>query len=322
MNTLTPNTQARDVGDQSHGRILGVGIATLDLINTVDAYPAEDAEVRATAQRQARGGNCANTLALLADLGHACTWAGTLAEDPGADLIRADLGAHGIDCTHAVRCPGGTTPSSCITLSQATGSRTIVHYRDLPDLSAAAFARIPLGRFDWVHFEGRNPGETCRMLERCRREVPKLPISLELEKPRPGIAALLRGPDLLLIARAFALADGGPGTAADPGAWLTALLPRTDARVLVLGWGAQGAWLLERGGVPRLVPARPPERVIDTLGAGDTLNAGMIDGLVRGLEAAEALAQAVALAGLKCGRTGFEGLATAARDQGLLGPWP
>ena len=302
-------------GRQSARRILGVGVATLDLINTVDDYPPEDAEVRASRQRRARGGNCANTLSILADLGHACTWAGTLAEDNGADFIRADLSAHGIDCTQAVHCPGGTTPTSYITLSQATGSRTIVHYRDLPELTAAAFARIPLESLDWVHSEGRNPGETCRILERCRRESPRLPISVELEKPRPGIESLFHGPDLLLIARAFALADGGPQIAADPGAWLAAMGQRTDARLLVLGGGAQGAWLLERGGSPRRVPARPPERVVDTLGAGDTLNAGMIDGLLRGLEPLGALTWAVALAGIKCGRSGLEGLGEAAQAQ-------
>lgn len=37
-------------------RILAVGIATLYIINTVDGYPAEDQEVRASAQRVARGG--------------------------------------------------------------------------------------------------------------------------------------------------------------------------------------------------------------------------------------------------------------------------
>ena len=30
--------------------ILGIGIATLDIINTVDGYPPEDAEVRAMAR--------------------------------------------------------------------------------------------------------------------------------------------------------------------------------------------------------------------------------------------------------------------------------
>ena len=48
-------------------RILGVGIATLDLINEVERYPPEDAEVRALTQRRSRGGNAANTLAVLSD---------------------------------------------------------------------------------------------------------------------------------------------------------------------------------------------------------------------------------------------------------------
>ncbi|MEA3643199.1 MAG: ketohexokinase, partial [Lamprobacter sp.] len=64
--------------------LLGVGIATLDIINQVERYPAEDAEVRASAQRLLRGGNCANTLAVLSELGHHCRWAGTLADDLGA----------------------------------------------------------------------------------------------------------------------------------------------------------------------------------------------------------------------------------------------
>ena len=318
LNESPPEADAHDQVGPSRRRILGVGVATLDLIHTVDVYPSEDAEVRATRQRQTCGGNCANTLTVLAELGHSCVWVGTLAADEAADAIRTALTARGIDCTQAVRYPVGTTPTSHIILSRATGSRTIAHYRDLPELDAAAFARIPLDHLGWVHFEGRNPGETAVMLERLRRESPTLPISLELEKPRPGSEALLRGPDLLLISRAFALADGDLATATDPRVWLMAMLGRTDARTLVLGWGDQGAWLLERGDSPQLIPARPPAQVLDTLGAGDTLNAGMIDGLLVGLSPIDALSRAVALAGLKCGREGFDGLGEAARRLGPL----
>lgn len=294
-------------------RVLGVGVATLDLINEVAAYPSEDFEVRALAQRRVRGGNAANSLAVLAQLGHRCTWVGTLARDPAAGFIRKDLAGRGIDTRHAVAVPGAATPTSYIAHSLATGSRTIVHHRDLPELSADAFGQVPLGGVDWIHFEGRSPAETARMLALARRDAPGVRISLELEKPRPGIESLLDGPDLLLIARVFALADGGPRAAEDPTAYLSGLAERTGAELLVLGWGAEGAWWLIRGGTPQRVPGYAPKRVVDTLGAGDVLNAGVIDGLLRRLPPGDAVAWAVRLAGIKCGRIGLDGLGRTVR---------
>lgn len=281
--------------------VLGVGIATLDLINEVAAYPREDDEVRALAQRRVRGGNVANSLAVLSQLGWPCRWVGTLGDDAAAGLILEDLARHGIAARDAVRVAGATTPTSCVTLSRASGSRTIVHFRDLPELDADAFGKVALEGVAWVHFEGRNPPETRRMIRRVRREAPELPISVELEKPRPGIDALMDGPRVLLAGRAFAMASGFRRA----GAFLRALARRTDAELCVVAWGAQGASYLQRGGRARAVPALRPERVVDTLGAGDVFNAGVIHGLLRGLAAGEAVTEAVRLAGVKCGRVGL-----------------
>jgi len=296
-------------------QILGVGIATLDLINEVERYPHEDAEVRALAQRRSRGGNAANTLEVLAQLGHGCRWSGTLANDAGADFIRADLAGCGIDPHHGLTAYNGATPTSYITLSRANGSRTIVHYRDLPELSARQFARIPLDDLDWIHFEGRNPSETAIMLRRARRDAVRARLSVELEKDRPGIDALLDGPDLILVGRAFVCARAGEGVS--PPAALVELARRTSAHLLVLAWGAEGAWFYDRTGTPQQIPAAAPIRIVDTLGAGDVLNAGVIDGLLHGLELGEAVRRAVTLAGIKCGRIGLAGLVEAARAAGL-----
>lgn len=280
--------------------MLGVGIAVLDLVNEVEVYPAEDDEVRALALRRVRGGNVTNSLAVLSRLGHVCRWVGTLGDDPAADLILADLAGHGIETGDAVRVSGGTTPTSSILVSRTNGSRTIVHFRDLPELSAEDFGRASLDGLAWVHFEGRNPQETARMIRRVRKEAPDVAISVELEKHRPGIEALLHGPQLLLASRAFARAGGFE----DPGDFLEDLLMRSDARLCVVARGAQGAAFLKRGGHVQRVSAYVPTRVVDTLGAGDVFNAGVIHGLLKGLPDGEAVVQAVKLAGLKCGHPG------------------
>ena len=284
--------------------ILAIGIATVDIVNEVAEYPAEDSEVRALGQRIARGGNATNTLAVLSQLGHACSWGGVIAEDADSAHILADLAAHRIDVRLCRREPQGKNPVSYILLSRATGSRSIVHYRDLPEFGYADFAAIDLAAFDWLHFEGRNVAETRRMLELARERKPRLPISVEIEKPRPEIEALLPWADLLLFSRAYAQAHGHH----DARELFAAVRPQAPQADLVCSWGAVGAWASDAGGRVYASPAFPPERVIDTLGAGDTFNAGFIDARLRGLALAEALEAACRLAGHKCGQAGLTGL--------------
>ncbi len=281
--------------------LLGVGIATLDLINEVEAYPIEDSEIRASAHRRARGGNVTNSLVVLAQLGHKCRWVGTLGDDPAADIVLADLAGHGVDIGDVVRVPGGTTPTSYIALSRATGSRTIIHFRDLPELDAASFERVSLGAVGWAHFEGRNPEQTNLMMGRIRAERPDLPMSLELEKSWPGMECLLDKPQVVLAGKGYAEGAGF----VEPVAFLEDLMTRTTANLCVVAWGEEGASYLVRGHGVELMPAYRPPRIEDTLGAGDVFNAGVLDGLIRRLPARAAVASAVRLAGAKCGRAGL-----------------
>jgi ketohexokinase len=283
--------------------ILAIGIATLDIVNTLDGYPTEDTEVRALAQRVTRGGNATNSLAVLSQLGHRVSWGGVWVEEPDAQRIRTDLEHHGIDLTHCRRLPTGKVPTSYITLNVRNGSRTIVHYRDLPEYRAEDFRRIDLGRFDWLHLEGRNVAETAAMLEHARATAPHLPRSLEVEKPRPGIEALFGLADVLLFSPAYARSR-----ACTPEALLHAVRRAAPQADLFCTAGAAGAMALERAGVLHHSRAFPPERVVDTLGAGDTFNAAVIDGCLRQLPVAELLGRACRVAGLKVGQEGLRDL--------------
>lgn len=284
--------------------ILAVGIATLDIVNLVDHYPQEDEELRATGQRIARGGNAANTAVVLAQLGHRVDFAGVLADEPDGHRIEADLANHGVSTRYCARVEGGKSPTSYICLNQANGSRTIVHYRDLPEFDYAQFAGIPVEAFDWLHFEGRNPAETVRMLAAARRRLADQPVSLELEKHRDGIESLLPHADVILCSRAFARAAGFD----DPESFLEAWQAKAPRAIWTCTWGEDGAIGRERDGQRYRSPAFPPPAVRDTLGAGDTFNAGLIAALASGHPLGAALTMACRLAGHKVGQAGFTGL--------------
>ena len=286
-------------------RILGIGIATLDIVNLVDHYPVEDEKMRACGQQIRRGGNVTNSLVVLSQLGHDCSWAGVLAADANSAPVIADLNAHGIDLSRCRQVAGAITPVSYITLSRSSGSRTIVHYRDLPEFGFEDFGGVDTGGFDWIHFEGRNVADTERMLAALiEHGCPRQRLSVEVEKARDGIEALFAHPGTLFLSRAYARAKGFR-QAESVLDWARREAPDAD---LVCAWGDRGAWH-QRGAERIHVPATVPAQLLDTIGAGDTFNAGVIDARLRGLDWPAALAHANDLAARKCGQYGFSGLA-------------
>jgi len=286
--------------------ILGIGIATLDIINTVDNYPEEDTEVRALNQRICRGGNVTNTLVVLSQLGHHCTWGGVWIDEPDGQRILEDLADHAIDTSFCRIESQGKVPTSYIVLNRCNGSRTIVHYRNLSEFNFDDFKTIDLSAFDWLHFEGRNISETARMLERVKQTYPTRSVSLEVEKPCPQIEQLFSQVDVLLFSKVFV--QRSIHHTDNPIIFLKTLQQHLPNTRLVCVWGEQGGYALDTEGTVLHSQAYLPPKILDTLGAGDTFNAGIIDSLSRQQDLATALIHACQLAGQKCGKVGFDGL--------------
>jgi ketohexokinase len=287
-------------------RILTTGIATLDIINQVDHYPAEDEELRAEVQSIRCGGNATNTACVLAQFGFEVHLLATLGEDNAAEQIRRQLQANAVVTERLVTIPQGRTPTSYITLNRANASRTIIHYRDLPELEENDFPFGELEDYDWFHFEGRNIDTLEKILRRLVRQRVDQPISIEIEKPRPGIERLYRYADLLLFSRAFAKSHDY--TCADT--LFDDLRSKGVSATLVCSWAEQGAFACDRNGRRYHSPAFVPDQVVDTLGAGDTFHAGLIRAMLEGSSLETALHSACELAGRKVAQYGLANLGT------------
>lgn len=285
--------------------ILIVGNAVLDVLLGVDHYPQEDEEMRAVSNRTDLGGNGANTARVLATLGHPVSLLATVAPDTDAEALRRLLMDAGVGLDYVVTSQEGHTPVSYILLNELSGSRTIVHHRHLAELAFEDFRVLPLRRFDWIHFEGRNVDQVARMMAHLSDAGFGGRISVEIEKARPGIETLAGHADLVLFSHAYARVKGH----GDAPTLLSAMRPLSSRAVMTCTWGEAGAWALEADGTLHHSPAFTPRRVVDTVGAGDVFNAGMIHGLANGDSVAQSLVAATRLAGCKVGQTGFSALA-------------
>ena len=281
-------------------RILCVGIATLDIVNEVARYPVEDDEIRVLAQEKRRGGNASNTAVILSQLGHQCAFAGTLVRETDCQTITEDLQYNGINIDACLILDNGKVPTSYITLSQATGSRTICHYRDLPEYSFHHFKTLKLSNFDWLHFEGRNVSETLKMLQYCQRNALEMPVSLEIEKQRDDIESLLPYADVILFSRQYAQSQGYH----DAKTFCLEYNKRYPNKIITCAWGEAGAGAITNKHY--YWQNALDVKVLDSLGAGDVFNAGMIASLLERNTMTTCLSYACQLAGLKCTVKGLQ----------------
>ncbi|XP_067326487.1 ketohexokinase isoform X1 [Anolis sagrei] len=293
-------------------RILCVGLVCLDIISLVDRYPEEDSDSRCLSQRWQRGGNASNTCTVLALLGAPTAFMGALAPGHPARFILSDFQRRQIDVTHLVWQGQGETPCACCLVNRSNGSRTVTLYdTNLPDVTAADFERVDLSQYKWIHWEGRNASEQVKMLQRVEdynRNLPpseRVQTSVEVEKPRPELYQLLSHGDVVFISKDVAK-DLGFSTAREAVLGLRSRVK--EGSTLICAWAEKGADAVGPDGVLVHSDAFPPEKVVDTLGAGDTFNAAVILALSRGKPLGEALTFGCQVAGRKCGLHGYDGI--------------
>ncbi len=282
-------------------RVLAVGIATVDIISVVNQYPAANDKVRATHRYMQRGGNACNTLVVLAQLGIDCTWFGTLAKDYFVSTVINDLDRYNINHSPVIYFQEASNPLSCITVDSSEGSRSIVHYRDLPELNNEQFKALDWSQYDWIHFEGRNITQTKLMLALIVNSNSGPKVSIEIEKNHQDIAACIPYADVIMFSQSYVMSQRYD-TASE---FLQAHFLPDKHTALLCAWGDRGAWGIDHTGI-HYAPAVCIDKVVDTTGAGDVFNAGIIDGLLSNKSLPDCLTQACALASKKCTRQNFD----------------
>jgi ribokinase len=243
-------------------RVVVVGSINVDLVVAVASLPAAGETV--TGGRFARhgGGKSANQAVAAARLGASVSFVGAVGEDEMGVSAVSELSSEGIDVSAVSRVSAPTgvalivvdsAGENQIAVASGANASLVVDSLDLTgegvvllcnEVSSGVVAAAARAAADAGWRVVLNPAPA--------RALPDVPLSVLT--PNASEAFQLTGLE-------------------DPEAAARALVDQTGAAVLVT-LGAKGALLLEPGGSPIRLPATRVE-VVDTTGAGDTVNGAL-----------------------------------------------
>jgi len=280
------------------GRVIVVGSVNIDLVVTVTRLPSPGETVIGGSFARHDGGKGGNQAVASARLGAPTSFVGAVGEDDFGDAARAALEAEGVDVSEVLTLPGSSTGVAFI-LVDATGENSIAvasgaNSALTPEQVAGSITRLAPASGDVVLVGHEIP-------------TPVVGAALGAAGERGTTTILNPAPATGLDAQTVALAEL---ITPNEGELASLRAAGVHAERVLVSLGGAGAELRTPDGAVAL-PALPVE-VIDTVGAGDTLNGALAASLALGYPLEEAARRAVAAASLAVTKRGArEGMPTA-----------
>jgi sugar/nucleoside kinase (ribokinase family) len=235
------------------------------------------------------GGSAAITAVAAARLGLRVGLAAAVGADAAGEFMLAQLGAAGVDTTPVV-VRAGLATGMTVALSRGTDRAILTALGAMPTLTAGEVPAGLLARARHVHVSSyflleKSLGPGLRQLLAAARSL-EITTSLDTNWDPAGrwggeqLRGVLAATDLLLPNEAEARHIAGTASTGEAIAALAAAGPR-----VVVKLGADGAMCRDGALRYRISPPTGADgQVVDTTGAGDCFNAGLIAGLLRGLD--------------------------------------
>ena len=266
------------------------GNLNIDIVVYVKTLPERGTEIEADEVYEGGGGSAANTAVALAKLGVPTCLLACYGNDLLGKFALKELKEEGVDTSlmKKIDVPTGRV----YIIVDSYGERTMIAFRGAND--AATFEILENERAErafWIHVSGGRRDIGLKLLELAKRaRIPSSydPGSAAYRAPETELRPLLEFAGLLLVNEKE----------------LESLKRRNlpVPELIILKRGSKGAAILINNEVIEVPGFKV--NVVDTTGAGDAFNAGLLAGLSYGLELPEAVILANATAALKITRKG------------------
>lgn len=301
-------------------RIASVGNYVIDTILRLDSLAPEAGELSLVHEKRVAGGGAGFTTAVaLARLGARAVSVGAVGEDADGDLIRRLLAAESNLDDRLTTVPSATSSTVC--LVDQTGERSYLHHLGASGHVNVAPLMGEVARLDAVHFggffivPGLDDGSGLELARHAHEEG--VLTSLDTSWDSTGRWERVRPYLPFLDVFSPSLVEARMVTGEDSPEQIARWVREHGTRVAVITDGARGAYVSSDDYEGWVKP--PTVTPVDTTGAGESFNAGLLFGLVTELGVRQAVALACAVGALATLDLGALGRLTSLDDAlGLL----
>ncbi|QKV20071.1 PfkB family carbohydrate kinase [Oricola thermophila] len=273
-------------------RVLTLGMAVLDHVFHLDAFPRAGEKYRAHAYRTQIGGPATMAALAVRRLGGSASLCTRLGDDANSQTIMAELEREGVDWSPSVIVPGAVAPVSSVYVDE-DGERQIVNFRgEGLAVSADMLSDRQLDGVDAVLVDPRWPEGAEKLISLARdRDIPCV---VDAENDLEALeGAMAKATHIAFSTQGLKSFSGEE----DVVSGLKYCAGRYSAWAGVTH-GEKGVIYLDQGAVAHV--AAFAVLAVDTLGAGDVWHGAFALGLGEGRSVFQAVRFANAAAALKC----------------------
>lgn len=261
----------------------------VDSVVRLDHLPDVDEKLWVDPAGEFAGGMMGNAAVAAASLGVSAGVVALLGSDARGTLVLDELSRRGVDTRHVRTIDSPTFWT--LSLTTPSGERALIQFPT--PAFGADWMRAPqaLEQVRWVHTSAEQGDPVRTLLHDAKRLGATTSLDIEfpfvLREDLPDILSLV---DVAFLNSGAAEALGGVEEAARH-------VQTSGAGTALVTMGADGAYMLQRDGRQRFLPAHHVQ-VVDTNGAGDAFAGSFAAGILKGFSEGDAAELGVFVAGL------------------------
>ena len=283
-------------------RLVAVGHVLIDLRFMVDRFPEPDEEAVILSESRGVGGSAANVAIAARRLGVESYVIAKIGLDSFARVAVDNLLKEKVDISGLRISPTHPTGFSVV-VRDSQGRILIYGFKGAAEkLEPGEIDPSILGKADYIHIASLKLSTTLHVVKTARSLGVKIswdPGRVLASKGLRELGDIVRKVDIVLANEREARLMTGEADYRSAASRIIGLGPM----LVIIKRGEKGVYAVGRS-MELEIPAYPPEKVVDTTGAGDTFAAGLLSSIMRGYSLEDSIRYAAVAAAIKVSRLG------------------